>query len=271
MTDNLIPKDYKLEWIAVRNLSVVWPEAQRKINEARVKKIADNFDPDLLDPIKVTLPNGNGIYHVCDGQKRARAVELALGADQKMPCLVANVEGPARAAEIFLDTNSKSNRQDVNALENFLVAITAQRPDEVAINKIVRHCGYRVEGSHAQNTIGAVEALRVIYHKGPSTLDRTLRTLRDTWGGDPAGVNSTLIKGYGTFICEFSEGINWDRLRDCVKNSKYNTPGKMLNEAQGIREHLHTNMTKATTVFLLQTYNKGLPVGKKLRRKGEDT
>ena len=55
----LSSKDYKLEWIRVRDLAVVWPEAQRPYKERWAKEIADNFDPDKFDPIKVTLPNGN--------------------------------------------------------------------------------------------------------------------------------------------------------------------------------------------------------------------
>lgn len=266
MTPMMNQKNYDVKWIAVRYLAVVWPEAQRKKNEQRAKRIADNFDPDKFDILRVTLPNGNGIYHVADGQKRARAIEMMWGPDQLVPCKVIDSEGPAAAAELFLEVNSKANRQDVNALDTFLVAITALRHDEVNIDRIVHHNGYHVDGSHSQNTIAAVEALRYVYHKGPKTLDRTLYTLRETWGGDAAGVTSALIKGYGTFICEFSQDINWDRLRDCVKKSKTNTPGKMLIEAQGLRDFLHVNLTNAVSQLLLKLYNTGLPAGRKLKR-----
>jgi hypothetical protein len=32
MTEHLKNSEYKLEWIQVRNLAVVWPEAQRSCN-----------------------------------------------------------------------------------------------------------------------------------------------------------------------------------------------------------------------------------------------
>jgi len=253
MTKEQFTKDFKLQWIAVRNLAVVWTEAQRPYQEWWAKQIADDFDPDKFDPVKVTLPNGNGIYHICEGQHRTRAVEILWGANEQVPCLVAEESDPARAAEIFLGTNT--NRNTVNKIAKFKVAVTATRKDEVAIDRIVRHNGYRVEGSHAANTICAVEALKFAFNKGPKTLDQTLRVLRDTWSGDAAAVSSTLLKGYATFICEYSSDIDFARLQS-VLAKKY-TPGKLAMDAKGVKETLGITTTAAVVHLLLKTYNHG--------------
>lgn len=260
------PKDFKVTWIPVRQLAVVWPEAQRPFQESWAKKIADAFDPEMFDPVKVTLPNGNGIYHICEGQHRARAIEMLWGPDERAPCLVAPETDPKRAAAIFLATNT--HRSHVNKISKFKVAVTAGQPIEVDIDKIVHHNGYRVEGSHLQDTIGAVEALKFAYTKGgKQTLDRTLRVLRDTWSGDAAGVSSHLIKGYSAFICEFSEQLDFDRLRETV-TKRLKTPGQLLmaaksaKDAQGI-----PNMAAAVVYILLTTYNRGARAP--LKKKGE--
>ena len=141
----------------------------------------------------------------------------------------------------------------------------AGRQDEVAINRIVQHNGYRIESTHAQDTIGAVDALRFAYTKGPTTLDTTLHTLRDTWGGDPAAVASALLKGYSTFICEFAAEIDFARLRACIVK-KYTSPGNFANEAKGIKETLRIPTTAAVVHLLLTNYNRQSK--KPLKRKG---
>lgn len=53
-------------YIPIKNLSVVWTQSQRPRDEKWAKEIADNFDPELYDPIIVTKPNGKGIYHIIE-------------------------------------------------------------------------------------------------------------------------------------------------------------------------------------------------------------
>lgn len=256
--------EHKLEWIAVRNLAVVWPEAQRPYQEWWAKQIAEAFDPAVFEPVKVTLPNGNGIYHICEGQHRTRAVEMLWGPDEQVPCLVAPETDPARAADLFLKTNT--GRNYVSKVHRFKVAVTAGYNVEVAIDRIVHHNGYRVEASHAQDCISAVEALKFAYTKGAKTLDRTLRVLRDTWSGDASAVTSPLIRGYAAFICEFSGELDFNRLRTCM--AKRFTPGKLLIDAKGVRDALHIPTASAVVHLLLETYN--TRNSKPLKRKGED-
>jgi hypothetical protein len=263
MTNQLKPTEYKIEWIPVRSLAVVWLEAQRPYQEAWAKHIADAFDPDLFDPAKVTLPNGNGIYHICEGQHRVRAVEMLWGPNERVPCLVAQETDPARAADIFLGTNT--GRNHVHKIAKFKVAVTARHKNEVAIDRIVRHNGYRVEATHAQDTIAAVEGLKFAYNKAPKTLDRTLRFIRDTWSGDPAAVAAPILKGSASVICEFSANIDFNRLRE-VMMKRYSSPGKLMIDAKNRKELSRlTSLSVAVEQLILLAYNKGCR--KPLKRK----
>lgn len=257
-------KEIKLQWIPVRNLAVVWQDAQRPFNPAWAKQIAAEFDPDKFNPVKTMLPNGNGIHHICEGQHSVAAVRELWGEDEQVPCLVAPTSDRAAAAEIFLVTNT--NRKHVNKVAKFKVSVVAGRKDEVAIDKIVQHWGYRVDGSHAQDCIAAVDALAFVYNKGKQTLDRTLRTLRQTWGGDPAAVSGPLLRSYGAFICEFSSSIDWGRLCDSVKKGLL-SPGRLMDQITVFKETAHVTTTEAGVCCLLKIYNKNLRDGLKLRRK----
>jgi len=257
-------KTFKTEFIYIRQLAVVWEEAQRPFKASWAQHIADNFDPDKFDHVKVTLPNGNGIYHICEGQHRVRAAEIALGPDQKVPCIVAPESNPARAAELFLATNAE--RSHVSKVECFKVAVTAKLDPEVAINRIVIHNGYRVEANHTQDTIAAVDALKFAHGKTKKTLDDTLKVLRATYGGDPAAVAAAFIRGYALFICEFDGHISYDHLRKCIRK-RFASPNDFKQAAKSYHEARKISMMVAVYTLLLETYNKGQR--QKLKRKGE--
>lgn len=245
-------KDYHLEWIACKDLSVVWIQAQRKYREAEAKKIADHFDPELFDPIKVTLPNGDGKYHICDGQTRKGAVEILYGQNEKVPCLVAPEGDPVKAARMFLGTNT--SRRSPSSIDNFKVSVTAQMPTEVAIDRIVRHHGYRVD-SPGVSAISAVSALKMVYATcGKMILDQTLRSIKDTWGDDRNAVAGPLLRGFGAFLNEYSSQIEYAKFTEII--GKKWTPGRLLQEAKTIRD-LHGGSTVATIKqMLFAQYNR---------------
>jgi hypothetical protein len=264
MPKTFSPKEFKTEWILIRQLAVVWEEAQRPFKQKWAQQIADNFDPDKFDHVKVTLPNGNGIYHICEGQHRVRAAEIALGPNQRVPCVIAPESDPARAAELFLGTNA--DRNAVTKVSRFKVAVTAKHNDEVNINRIVQHNGYSVEATHAQDTIAAVDALKFAYGKTKKTLDETLHILRATYGGDPAAVAAPLIRGFAIFICEFSGHIDFTHLRKSLLK-KFSSPNSLMVAARSTKEARKITMTAAIYTLLLEIYNRGRR--DKLKRKGE--
>ena len=72
----------EIKWIPCKQLSLVWAEAQRPLNESHAKSIADNFDPEMFGTIAVTKPNGAGIYHIIDGHHRQ---EIADELERQIP------------------------------------------------------------------------------------------------------------------------------------------------------------------------------------------
>ena len=252
------------EYIAIENLSVVWAQAQRPYKESRAREIAENFDPDLFDPLKVTKPNGDGIYHICDGQTRKGAVEMLWGPKEKVPCYVAPEGDPVRASEIFLKTNT--GRRPPSKIDHFKVSVTAERKNEVAIDRIVKHHRYRVDGSSAHDAIPAVGALSFVFTVcGPQILDQTLGTLREIWGEDRNAVVGPILRGLGVFLNEFGSHLNHHRFVEVTK--KKWTPGSLLRDAKAGRE-VHGGSTNDSIVQLLQSnYNRNLRGGTPLKRK----
>lgn len=222
---------HDVEWIPVKNISIVWTEAQRTLNAAHAQKIADNFDPDIFGTISVTKPNGKGVYHAIDGQHRIVAVNKLWGQEEKVPCQVFDAVDPARAAEIFDQVNS--SRRALQPIELFKVRVTAKKELQVEVNKIVVKCGYFV-GHRNANAIQCVAALESVYQSyGPLVLEATLRLIRKMWGDENTGTGALIIRGIGMLLSEFRH-IDFEKLATAV-SSKY-TPSRLLGAAKTAKE-----------------------------------
>jgi hypothetical protein len=262
-----------IQYIALRNLSVVWVQSQRPYNEKWAKQIADNFDPDLFDPLIVTMPNGEGMYHIVEGQHRRHALEMfarqmnGKGGDagsEQAPCRVVDDASPVRAAQIFLGVNK--GRKPIRAVPEFRVAVVAEQEPEISIDRVVRKCGYRVQDDRAMNTISAVAALKSVYIRhDASTLRHVLDALRLCWQDDPQAVQGGLLRGFGIFLHEFGSHVEPARLQKLV-GEKF-SPHQFMASAKARRESTQETIEQAIAANLLREYNKGLKEDLKLKRK----
>ena len=260
MTNNLQRKAHTTDWIPVKNLSVLWAQSQRDLNEKWVDKIIDEFDPDMFDDLVVTLPNGKGVYHIVDGQHRRAVIQKLFGDDESVPCRIIDAKDPARAAAVFDQINT--SRRQPSSVERFLVRVTAGHPAEVAINKIVTGLGYKIAPYTSDHTIRGVRALMRLYNNyGGEVIKDTLMTIKATWVDDVHALDAAIVEGYGILIGEHHKNITWQRLREQV--SRKLSPGKLLGKAKYHKEMAgEPSVAKAVAHVLKQTYNQGLRKGK---------
>lgn len=240
-------------------MSVVWQESQRALNERWANAIAERFDPDLFAPIDVTLPNGNGVYHVIDGQHRVAAAKKALGEDQLIPCHVHEVTDPAVAADLFSRINR--NRKRMSQIEDFRTAVTAGYNDEVAVNKIVNDNGYTV-GFNSLSSISCPAALLNVYRRlGSTVLNQTLHVLSAAYGSADAMIANN-VKGFGAFLAEYPHA-SLGRLVQAVKK-RYPDHGQLAAAAKQFKDVNGINgADKAVMAILVGAYNRSR--GAKLR------
>lgn len=252
----------KIELIPVKQLSVVWKEAQRPYKDRDAQKIADNFDPDMFGYLWVTLPNGQGIYHIIEGQHRKAALEKLGGANELAPCRILDAIDPARAAKLFDGINS--GRRAVNPISTFKVRRTAKFETEVAIDRIVRDAGYLIENSAEDKYIGCVGALKAVYVDfGPKILADVLKIIPATWGMEHAAVNASIIRGYGEFLVAFGGKVNWQRLKEQM--AKRYTPGRLLGMTKTQKEAHGGTTAENMKRIILAAYNRGLARDKQVK------
>jgi hypothetical protein len=265
--------EYKIQDIPVKNLSVVWVKSQRPFNKAHAENIANNFDPDKFEPIIVTMPNGEGVYHIVEGQHRRVGLEIfagrlnrdGYGGNELAPCRVIDHANPAKAAEIWLGING--GRKAISSVTAFLVAVEAKREEETAINTVVRQTGYHVSANtRMENSIAAVSSLRKVYHMGTHSLKFTLNTCRLLWGADPAGTSSWLIQGTGRFVHEYHTRAEPVRLKHAILK-KYKSPFKLLEAGRVFAEKMTDTLPISIAELMRRAYNDGLKEDKRLKRK----
>lgn len=247
------------QWIPIKNLSVVWATAQREFNERHSQKIAASFDPDLFDDLVVTLPNGDGIYHVVDGQHRMSAIRSLYGEEEKVPCRIVTAQDPARAAAIFDKINT--GRRLPTGIEKFRVRVTAGSETEVAINKVVTWLGCRIEVGDGSNSIRATAALINVHNAfGLEVLKEALVTIRTTWKDDKGALEGPIIEGFGALVGEHRGHLDFKRLRE--KTASTYTPGRLLGQAKADKETLGGRISDGVRRVLIRNYDQGLRTGK---------
>lgn len=198
-TPKRVERNGHLRWVKVADVHIN-PRAQREYRPGWAAQIAADFDPDRFTPPLINLRHGK---HYCfDGQHRFGAMRLMGWDDQEVQCWVYVDLTEAQEADLFLWHN---NRKAIGSFEKFQVGVTAERTDEVDIDRIVRACGLKVAVG-AENGISATTALRKVYAHGPQTLQRTLRMVHNAYGDD--GLKGDVIEGIGRLCARWNGQLN---------------------------------------------------------------
>ena len=255
--NKLSKTEHVTKWIPVKNISVIWAEAQRGFDERRAKDIEVNFDPDAFGMILVTLPNGQGIYHCVDGQTRVGAIRSMWGENEQVPCIIVNAKDPARAAHIFSLFNNGRNKPSM--IERFLVGVAAGYEVEVAVYKLLTGLGYKVVADRGgDGVIRAVGTCVSIYKSmGGNTLNAALLVIQGTWGKTQASVDASLIRGYSLFLTQHGHEIKKQRLVDAIGKVPGGPTG-LLADAANLREVQRGSLAVNVARELVDHYNRGL-------------
>lgn len=263
MVENAFTDKKKIDvtWISTDNLSVVWSNAQRPLEERFAKSIADNFDPDKFGMLAVTAANAKGTHHIIDGQHRKRAIEIAFGPGQKVPCQVFEAADPMRAAELFDEINS--HRRKPHTVDFFNVRVTARDEDHLAVVKILKENGLHVGYNRTERQLSAVQALLGIYRRhGGAVLDQTLKVMTATWGIDGGAFLAPLIRGFGEFMAEHGDAANWQKVKDGV--SRLHTPESFLAAAKNRRKDYGGSLTTTVRDMIIVMTNRGQKTAKRI-------
>lgn len=251
-TGNRVERDARLQWVPLSKIRVN-PLAQRELNTARVDKIASEMDLEQIGAPTVNLRDS--WFYVIDGQHRVVALKKWLGEgnweDQAYQCWTYIGLSEGEEAEKFLKLNDTLT---VSTFDKFTKGIKAGRAEETDIHRIVLAQNLRISRQKGGGSIGAVAALRKVYRRGPNTLARTLRIVRDAYGD--AGLDASVIEGIGMLTHRYNGDLEDETAVKRLAQALGGVNG-LLNSAENLRVRTGNPRIHCVAAAAVEIYNRG--------------
>lgn len=239
-----------LRWVPLHDM-VVNPKTQRELKAAKVTAILSRLDLDQVGyPV---LSCRNDKHFIIDGQHRVEALKRFFAEDlgTKIQCRVYDELSEDEEAEMFLKLN---DQLAVTALAKFKVGVTAERPEESDIDRIVRANG-AVVAKTGENAIGCVGTLRTVYRRnGGPALGRAVRLLLTGCG--EAGLTAYLIDGMGMVVGTYNGALDDSHMVRRLAEISGGVAG-IMNGATASRLATGHPMAQCVAAQIVDNYNRG--------------
>ena len=179
---------------------------QRNLSWVHVKKAAENFDLNQVNPIKVS--RRNGVNYVFNGQHTAEIIAMVSGSrDTPVWCMIYDDLDYNEEADIF--ANQMKNVKPLLPYEIFNANCEAGNDKELLIRGLVESYNLKISPGSSPGCICAVGALESIYDKyGYEMLDHVLRLIIATWEGEPKSFSGSMLNGVTRFLNAYKDKIN---------------------------------------------------------------
>lgn len=238
----------------------VLPIAQREYRQHRVDHLLRKFDVNKLGYIVVSERDGS--YHIIEGQHRWRALCAFLGEgweQQKLKCIVHSGLNDADEAEMFLSLNDKLT---VSVADKFNAAVTAGRPTETAVVRVVKNQGLKIGKHRTSGAITAVGVLcKVLERSDEMVLGRSLRIIRDAYG--ETGLESHVIDGMSHLCLRYNGSLDEQHAKEKLGNARGGVKG-LLNRAADLRLRTGNSLPICIAASAVDIINSGRGGGKKI-------
>lgn len=243
-----------LRWVPLGKMRVS-SQAQRERSEAWVDHLLAEFDPEQYSPPVVNLREDEGHYYILDGQHSTEAFRRWIGEgweNQQVQAWVYTGLTEEQEAEVFLKLNTV---KAVNAYEKFRVGVTAGRPVETAITKIVQSCDLKISMDKGEGTIRAVGTLVKVYERsGGSVLRRALSIIRDSYGS--AGFEAAVIDGIAHVCARYEASLDDEKAVKQLSTAHGGVKG-LLNAAENLRQMTGNPKAHCVAAAAVNIYNRG--------------
>lgn len=225
--------------------------------QASVKKMVREFNPNLLEVIQVNLRDDNR-YFVIDGQQRTAACKVV--GYKKIDAKVFIGLSVKQEAKMYDDINR--NRKDVTALDRFKARLAYDEEIAVELNKIILENGFRVskasKGEKGKRVINAINEYEAIYANSGNDrwyIDTILKIAEKAWGGSSESTSFAMARGLGAFLKRYKDEFKMDRL---VRSMEKTTPNRLRAEGQKYSELFSGSSGMAVGIGIWKEYNSGL-------------
>lgn len=184
---------------------------QRKIDEKRVQKIMDNFDPRVVNPVKVSFRDGH--YYVFDGAHTLAALKEVHKFDNFMvDCML--FHGLTYEDEAYLFALQRGESKEVAMAARLKALLKSNDPKATDILNRTDAAGFKLmtSRSSAKGKISCVGKLWKIYNTSPDLYSETLSILMEAWRGEPWSLTANIVGGLAMFVQVYGKEMSRPRL-----------------------------------------------------------
>lgn len=180
-------------------LLIVDKEYQREVQQDRVKKIVSRFNPNLVNPVKVSHRNGK--YYVFDGQHTLASLKKVHGDKPIMvDCKV--YEGLSREDEARLFAEQNGIARNVESIAKYKALYISGDVDICEMVRLTEQSGLFIDFSKSKkdNRIVAVsKAYKIFKSVSASEYVEILSIIKEAWDGIPESLNTEILGGMFMF------------------------------------------------------------------------
>ena len=252
--NNINEHPFEYKWVPVRALAVD-TIYQRKVDDKRVNRMVKHWNPDLVNPPKVSLRQDGSMF-VFDGQHTTIGYKIVNGENSMILCKVYRGLTRQEEVELFLaqegpDKRSLTTNEKLRAMYNMNYEKVR------GMVTLAELAGVRVDfgTSQAVNKVTAVSTLFKVYKRMPREqyIDMLI-VLREAWNGSPDGFSRELLAGMADFFAAYYGKF---KMKDLTKSLSRVTPTQIVREGKGLGT---TGSTDAR--IILRYYNNGRSVNR---------
>ena len=198
---------------------------QRRIDDKRVKRIAENFDSRLVNPVKVSFRDGR--YFVFDGAHTLAALKEVNEYDNFMvDCML--FHGLTYEDEAYLFALQRGESKEVATAARIKALILSGNPKAADFRQRTEEAGFRLSATHtsANCAFACVDKLWRIYETDAQLYSDTLRLLMNCWHGEKWSLAANIVGGMSVFLQAYGKEYNKERFLKMVSGSDLATLNK---------------------------------------------
>lgn len=230
---------------------------QRPINQSKVNRIIEAFNPDLFKEPNVSLRD-DGFYYIFDGQHGVNVHKQKFGANTPIFCKVYKGLTWNDEKELFVNQNGISS--DPTNSQKLWAEYNAHNPDVTGMVNAANFCGvhvdFRVAGAgRSRNgmyaSCVAVSALFSAYKllNNDAWFEDMLSTIMTAWNGQ----QESLYAGFVTGMAQLWHDCHGQfRREDLVKSLSKFSPEWYIREAKDMTGRIHLRYEK----LFIRVYNR---------------
>ena len=224
--------EYEYKKVNTKNI-VVDNRYQRVLNPARIKKIVAEYNPNLVNAVKVSYRDGK--YYCFDGQHTMKAqIARNKGQDLYVDCKV--FYGMTYDDESYLFAMQFGLNKAITTANEFRALYEGKDKDVISFKEAIEDCGiicdFHGGGANSQNRLICYSTVWNIYrNRGEIYLKNLLQLIKECWDGDPQSLTNGIICGIDLFIRTYDGEYEREKL---VNSMKKTTPDMILRKAKEV-------------------------------------